>query len=364
MTASGAVTTEAPGRTAGQTLGEGLKGKGDNALNALRLVLALLVIVGHTLPIADTAWPAWMGQLGSWSVAGFFVISGYLILGSRLRSSWWTYSIRRAARIFPGYWVQLLVVALVLAPLATLISPSTWTIQGAGQYIAANASTFGLQYSLDGTVFPHFDAWNGSAWTLMYELMAYIGCLAVFSIPWCRRHAIVTSAAALVILGGFTIVAPYADITTNLYLNTAYLGSYFAAGMLAHALRDHIPVRWPLIGASTAAAIVLLALPGGDGFAQIPIAYALLAAGVALPVRIGSTNDISYGVYIYAFPVQQMVAMLGASGALHLLASTAITVVLAIGSWHLVERPANRGAGHLIARIRQSLRGAAGTASS
>ena len=259
------------------------------------------------------------------------------------------------ARIFPGYWVQLLVVALILAPIATLISPSVWTVQSAGQYIVANLSTFGLQYLFDGTVFPHFDAWNGSAWTLMYELMAYAGCLAVFSVPWCRHHVITTSASALVALGGFTIVAPFAGVTTNLYLNTAYLGSYFAAGMLAYALRDRIPVRWLLIGISTVAAVVLLAIPGGDGFAQIPIAYALLAAGVALPTRVGSTNDISYGVYIYAFPVQQIVAMLGAGELLHLVVSITITLVLAVGSWHWVERPANVGAGRFIARIRKCL---------
>ncbi|MFV0407201.1 MAG: acyltransferase family protein [Propioniciclava sp.] len=96
----------------------------DNALNAIRLVLALLVIVGHTVLSAGAPWPRWIEVLGGWSVAGFFVISGYLIAGSRMRSSWWSYSIRRLARIYPGYWVQVLVVALLFAPLATLLGPS------------------------------------------------------------------------------------------------------------------------------------------------------------------------------------------------------------------------------------------------
>jgi peptidoglycan/LPS O-acetylase OafA/YrhL len=354
MTASGAVTTEAPRRTtAGRTLGTALDGP-DNALNAIRLMLALLVIVAHTVAIADTSWAPWIGGLGGWAVAGFFVISGYLIAGSRLRSSWWSYSIRRLARIFPGYWVQLLAVALVFAPLATLLGPSTWTPGAAASYVAQNLTTFDLQYTFEGSAFPRFDAWNGSAWTLMYELLAYLGCLIVFSIPWCRRHMAAVSAVALVALTAFNVLAPLLDVTTNLYLHTAHLGSYFAAGMLAYALRDRIPARWSLITCAALISIVLLALPDGDEVAQIPVAYALLAAGAASRVRLGSTNDISYGVYIYAFPVQQVVAMAGLAGLLHLAVSTGVTLLIAFASWRLVEKPAMNGARDLIRWCRRS----------
>lgn len=329
----------------------------DNALNFLRLVLALLVILSHTPAISGArGWPAWMDDLGPWAVHGFFLISGYLVAGSRLRSSWWSYSLRRLARIFPAYWVQLLFVALLAAPLATLLGPSTWSPAAAVAYIRENASTFGLQYTLEGTEFPHFDAWNGSAWTLSYELLAYLGCLAVFALPLARRHPAVVS--GLVYLGATALTAlgegPL-DISTNHYLELGRLASCFAAGMLLHALRGRIPVRWPLVAIAGLLCAVLYVLPSFSHLAQLPWGYALLGIASLLPVRIGAVTDLSYGVYIYAFPVQQLLAMAGVQrcGALtHLLLATLITLLLARLSWSLVELPAMNGAKALVSAVR------------
>ncbi|MFV0407200.1 MAG: acyltransferase family protein [Propioniciclava sp.] len=332
-------------------LNAALSGSG-NALNSLRLGLALLVIVAHTIPISGIEWLAWVERLGPWAVLGFFVISGYLIAGSRLRSSWWSYVIRRVARIYPGYWVQLLVVALMLAPLATWLGASTWSWGAALDYVVGNASTFRMQYLLEGTVFPHHDAWNGSAWTLMYELLAYAGCLLVFSIPWCRRHVVASSAAILIALIAFTIAAPVLDVTTSLYLNAAHLGSYFAAGMLAYGLRERLLVTWRLTTMAMILVILLFMVPGGDRVAQLPVAYAVLALGALAPLRIGVRHDLSYGTYIYAFPVQQVVAMTGAQGWIHLLISTLVTLVFAWASWRLVEQPSMQGSRVLISWIR------------
>ncbi|MFV0407202.1 MAG: acyltransferase family protein [Propioniciclava sp.] len=227
-----------------------------------------------------------------------------------------------------------------------------------------NLSTFTLQFTLDGTVFPYLPSWNASAWTLKYELIAYIGCLVVFSVPWCRRHVALVSGAALVLLAAFDMVAPLAGITTDMFLNSAHLGSYFAAGMMAYGLRDRIPVRWSLFAIAVIVVIALYVIPGGDKVAHVPVAYACLAGGALLPTRVGVRNDISYGVYIYAWPVQTIFAMVGLQGVVHLLATVVATTMIAFASWKLVEQPAMDGARSLIAWVRRPLRSAGATPTS
>ncbi|MFC0674689.1 acyltransferase family protein [Brachybacterium hainanense] len=351
--AASSVTPQGTSRTAAKDRSLGLAlGSSDNALNFLRLVFALLVIVSHTPAISGAVWPAWTASLGGWSVSGFFIISGYLITGSRMRSSWWSYVVRRAARIYPAYWVQLLIVAFILAPIATLLGPSTWSPASAAEYVARNVTTFALQFSMEGMVFPHYDAWNGSAWTLMYEILAYAGCLVLFSIPWCRRHATLMAAMALIGFTSVTALAGPLDITTNLYLNIAHLGSFFAAGMLIFTLREKLPITGPLILGSAVLTAVLFVVPEGYRYAAVPYGYLVLAAGATIRTRVGATNDVSYGVYIYAFPVQQLWAMLGLTGLAHLLASTVVTVILAWASWKVVEAPMNAAGRRLISVVR------------
>lgn len=329
-------------------------GSPDNALNFVRLLLALLVLLSHTAPIAGERWPSWIAGFGGWAVAGFFVISGYLIAGSRVRSAWWSYSIRRIARIFPAYWVQLLLVTLLFAPLATTLTESTWSLRSAMSYLSENWSTFDLVWAFDGTAFPHYDAWNGSAWTLQYELLAYMGCLILFSIPWCRRHMVTVGAVVLVSATGALLARDALDITTNFFINSMRLGSFFAAGILAYGLRKQlVAARWG-IAVAAALTVGLFLLPDGLDVAQLPLAYLVLASGATIPVRIGSVNDLSYGVYIFAFPIQQLVAMLGIRGWVHFGVAAAATLAVAWLSWNYLERPSMDLARRLIGALRRT----------
>ena len=87
----------------------------NNSLNALRLVFASMVIVSHAWPLGGFGRDPQIGGIavGRWAVAGFFVISGYLIASSRGRTPFLTFLWRRFLRIFPGLWVCLLVTVLV-----------------------------------------------------------------------------------------------------------------------------------------------------------------------------------------------------------------------------------------------------------
>jgi peptidoglycan/LPS O-acetylase OafA/YrhL len=108
---------------------------------------------------------------------------------------------------------------------------------------------------------------------------------------------------------------------------------------------DRIPLDWRLgvLGVILVAASGYLHVVPWLG--ALPIAYVCLWLGVVLPFqRVGRTNDISYGMYIYAFPVQQLLlACLGARRlpvGVAVLLCVACTVPLAAASWFLVERRA------------------------
>lgn len=329
------------------TIGNALSGR-DNALNFVRLVLASAVIVGHTWPLGGFGSSAWEGISGA-AVNGFFAISGYLIAGSRVRLSFLGYLWRRTLRIMPAFWVCLALTAFVFAPLTAAFNGERWVPGSALSYLTENALLRIGQWGIDDTLqsVPYAGVWNGSLWTLMFEFAAYLVAGAVLSVALVRRHRAVglffLLAAVLVILA--LARGPLA-ITTNLYLNGLRLAAFFVAGMALWSVAKKLPsTAW--LGVP-AIALVLATSQLPDVAYQVtstlPMAYAVLWLGSALPVRLGVTNDLSYGIYIYAFPVQQMLAVVGAPAALgfwgYAVAAWLLTVPLAAASWWLVEKPA------------------------
>src|SRR4051812_45574841 len=123
-----------------------------NSLNALRLLLATSVIVSHSWPIGgygdDPRWGP--TSLGQFAVAGFFAISGWLITRSRLSSELPSYAWRRFLRIYPGFFVALLVVAFVVAPLGSALGGGEYSIGAALRHVAQNAFLYMNDFSVGG----------------------------------------------------------------------------------------------------------------------------------------------------------------------------------------------------------------------
>ena len=128
--------------------------------------------------------------------------------------------------------------------------------------------------------------------------------------------------------------------------SAARLGSFFLAGALIRMYSDFIPARGWFAAAAGATLAILWPLEMVGTLGALPLAYLTLYAGAVLPfTQLGRTNDISYGVYVYAFPVQQLLVLAGAH---HLGMPVYITLTLVVitpvawASWLLVERPAMR----------------------
>lgn len=360
--------TRVPGRF-GPTLDRAFDPR-SNSVNALRLGLAGLVLLSHTLKLHGGTDP--LGRLtggfvdiGTMAVDGFFALSGFLIVGSYLNSpSTGRYLWRRGLRILPGFWVCLLVTAFVLLPIAQLLEFGTlagYPLTGemsALSYLLDNSALFIRQFEVAGLL--GGEPVNGSLYTLFYEFLCYLGVAALGVAGLLRRRTWpLLAVAALVwlfVVSQLLTGAALYEGSSTLSIAVRF-GAMFLAGAVAHRLAPRIPVG----RAGGAVAVVLLAqavvlaiLAGGDPqgtlaylvVAPPAVAYLVLLLGSRPELRrIGARRDLSYGLYVYAWPVQILLIVAGAAAwpvALYGAASLAIALLMAWASWTWVEAPALR----------------------
>lgn len=321
-----------------------------NALNALRLGLALSVIIWHSYPLTAHYMPSAAIQqfVGSIGVDGFFAISGFLITSSWLRHPRLRdYSVARGLRILPGFYVCMIVTAFVIAPIGVAMQGGSATklllSGGPVEYVLRNAAVLMAQFDVGGTPtgVPWSGVWNGSLWTLGYELFCYIGvaCFGVVGLLGRRWFLPVLTALAWSLLLASTLLAWPAAA-----MEPARLALMFLAGALIQRWQHAIPARWSLVAGSLLIALAAAWLPDYRLVAAFPVAYAVIVAGTLIrDERLRLTNDLSYGVYIYAFPLQQLL-VIGGLDTLHpmvfAIVATTVTLPTAALSWTLVEKPA------------------------
>ncbi|WP_186760213.1 acyltransferase [Arthrobacter alpinus] len=331
----------------------------NNSLNFIRLILALMVLFAHSFHLVGAGnGPGFKGEnLGGWAVAGFFGISGYLITGSRFNNRLGTYLIHRIARIIPAFLVCLVVMAAVFAPIAYSLQHGSLhgffqTPTTPANSIFANMFLKINTYDIAGTPagVPYPGAWNGSLWTLYFEFICYliVAFLGTFAFvkrtPWAMVAAFLLSVA---VWANIQRIDPY--IQSNLDFNLlARLLPFFLGGAVVKVFSKKIGLSWQ--GAAVSAVLAAAAIFGCDGFgnqlAAPFLAYLLLWISTWLPSpKIVMTNDVSYGAYIYAFPVQQLLAVFGAyhwGVWIFTVVAVFATMPLAIVSWLAVEQPIMR----------------------
>ena len=330
-----------------------------NNLTALRWFAAGLVLYGHAfvfLGLPEPLFLQWvpMGPLG---VYIFFAISGYLVAQSWERDPHvLRFLAKRALRIFPGLAVCTLLSVLVLGPLLTTLDAGTyWRNEHTRGYLT-NMALY-ITYHLPGVFannrLPH--AVNGSLWSLpveffMYLLLALLGLLAaVFKAVSNRLMAWAVGVMALVFM---LLAALWAGTTTEALViyrtdlrQVPMCGVYFLVGasLFCFKLTKYFTLSNVLL------ALVLWLCLGVQPHwfamaAWVVLPFVVLAFGLARQpwlVRMHA-RDYSYGIYIYAFPVQQTLVSFWPQMPLtaYLLSTLVITAALAALSWHFVEKPA------------------------
>lgn len=321
----------------------------DNFL-PLRHIAALLVIYGHSHDLTAKTGSIdliarWMPgfKAGNFAVYLFFAMSGYLVMSSLIRRpGFWRFVRNRALRIFPAYWVCLLLCVMALGPaLGTLPLAEYVTHPGTREHVLGNLLPVSFIWPLPGLFSnnPIQGVVNGSLWSLGLEMRWY-GYLAVMSLIGAaqQRWAFTLIGIAFLSLGAWEWWIGKPDP-----LHYRALSMVFVGGALWAHWREHLAVSH--VGMFS---LVLLAIAthGTVWFgpaATLALVHAVYWIAYRLPpLPWAGERDYSFGLFLYGFPVQQSVIALYPDVEPLVLCGSASLIALALAavSWHFIERPA------------------------
>ncbi len=342
-----------------------------NSLGLVRLVLASAVIFDHAFPLGGWGTAPFLamtkGQqsLGGLAVLGFLGISGYLVTKSAMGADVLQFMWRRFLRIFPGFWGALLVGAFIVGPALWLAAGHNiveyfgFGSQSPWGYVYNNVTLvigqYGIQNLLAGTtpfgLAGNGGPINGSIWTLTYEWLCYlmIAGLLVAGVIARAKILIPAIAAFFFIMRVVNEVVPNGAGQIIPFFNDPWrlnFGFIFFIGAAIAAYSHRVPFDHRLGVISGLGSLALLRLGGFDEVGYVLFAYFVLYLAAALPRQvqwIGQKNDYSYGVYLYGWISQQVLAYLGVyrwGYVPFVLLSLMMAGGCAWLSWHLIEKQA------------------------
>jgi len=329
----------------------------ENNLNLLRMIAASMVMFSHAYALTLHAGDEPIAALsrnaidaGTIGVITFFGISGFLIAQSLERTpSLCRFAAARALRIVPGlYLAKLFCVVAVGWTVTVLPSASYWADAGTWWFLFG-MPFFGMADRLPGVfaTLPYPLAVNGSLWTIPVEVWCYCVAAMIVLVGLTRGTALYSALFAAAIVG----YAIFPQATRNLMpfdgLGTipGLVASFFF-GVWLHTCRRLVPVSLPLSGIIALLVVACARMPRlGPWCFYIGIPYLALVAAYHPRLqwrRYLQFGDYSYGTYVLAFPVQQFLIWRFAplSPLLSFALTLAVTLPLAMLSWHFVEAPA------------------------
>lgn len=325
-----------------------------NCFDFLRFLFAFIVVVGHTIvltqqpayqplkPFADTML----------SVTGFFVISGFLISRSYKHStSAASYFAKRAKRLLPAYVTVILCCAFAFCAISSLPAKDYFSNNLFLKYLGANLSFLNfIQPCLPGVFDSNYMcAVNGALWTLKIEIGFYLILpLLIYLIRKCGKYDWLLMTAIYIMAVAYRHLFAALGENSHIYSMLGHqlpaFMSYFAVGIFAETYFDHIikhKNKWCIPALLTAAVEYHF-----ECEYLFPLAFGLLIVYCAysLPLlnKFGRYGDISYGIYIWHFPIIQLLIHFGLFDSVPVWLAFAITIlcVLVMGllSWNLIEK--------------------------
>lgn len=333
-----------------ESLGSRLAAGCTTGFDYMRLGLSMCVILWHSIyltPGAQQGLPPQIIVVIKLILPLFFALSGFLVASSLERLQHLpTFGLQRFLRIFPALCVEVLLSALVLGPLLTKVPLHDYFTDPT--FFTYFRNLLGWpHYQLPGVFKDHFTSIvNKSLWTVPVELECYILLALAFLLGAFKRTWLLV--AALVVLSA-ACVYEYRDyhFYTKVLIPERVLLTSFLGGNIVFKLRDRLPGGLLAAAVMLALSLVMLTNYYAAMFSALPVAYACAALGCTAPRKapIIFSGDYSYGLYLYAFPLQQMwIELVGPQQsvaenfALTMLAASAFAAF----SWHFIEKPTVR----------------------
>lgn len=323
-----------------------------NNFDLIRLLGALCIRISHSYGLLDKGHQQWAFYisdeemiLGTFGMYAFFTMSGYLVVQSFINSkSYGQYFLKRALRLLPGLMLVNLVVLLACATVTDLPVKDYFLNWQTWRYWFVNSSLVRLQDALPG-VFTHMQTpeINGVLWALLLEVKLYV-VIAVLSLLTLlrRKWVLLALAVPLLILKTESHFWHYYVPPRSPFDIVLGYSIYFYLGMLFYFFQNYLRFNiWMVTSGLLLLFLVKINMWQSVWFPFVFV-YLLLNAGRAKPLFNFGRIDISYGIFLYAFPIQQFIIYFAGSSIpvwLHLLLTMCITVPLAWLSWKYIEYP-------------------------
>lgn len=325
-----------------------------NNFTLLRLVFALFVYVSHVVFLPSIPEMGWLKKYtpSMLGLQGFFVVSGFLVVMSYERSHGLKdYFVKRMRRILPAYVFAVVGFAVALVALSSLDPVSYFTSSGFWKYLGANLVFMNfLKPDLPGVFSQNMmNAVNGSLWTIKIELAFYVAVPVLMALA--RRFGtlpVFVTALLLSLTWRITFEQLHLATGQGIYKTLAFQApgqfSFFICGATAYLLLKQgraVPKLWM----AALALLVYNLTPGPAYHVVAPVTVAIITTWAAF--GLGSVDyasrygDFSYGVYIYHWPLIQILTAVGLFAwdyRVGVLVCTVLTVALSMASWNHIER--------------------------
>ncbi len=331
-----------------------------NNFDFLRFFFAISVIFDHFYVLStgdgNNYWPLSAAK----AVAGFFIISGFLITWSYCNNSnIKDFFTKRAKRIMPAYYTVVIICALFLCFISTQSFLDYFSSTQFFKYLAANFTFLNfIEPKLPGVFAGNLEpAVNGSLWTIKVEIALYF-CVPLycFFTKKGNKGIVFSSIYVLSFLFSEICYSLYEKTGSEMYsiLGRQFIGQlkYFISGAILLFFFDQFKKHIHLLTGISILVVISRCIPVSyhvyiDLFIDLlfPISFAILIIGFAFSFKylnnFGKYGDFSYGIYLIHFPVIQTLLYFKIhekNFVLTLIISFVITIILAALSWHLIEK--------------------------
>lgn len=329
----------------------------DNNFNFLRFWLAWVVIVSHSFELIDgnrsrelltQAFGTY--SFGELAVNAFFLMSGYFIAQSWVAGPHLgDFMKKRLLRLLPGFVAAVLISVFIVGPLG---SPNYWhNFPHWKFWPGLLVLRFDSPYSFDGWPYPMI---NGPLWTLHYEYVCYWLVAACGVLGWIARPRVIWGLFLLALTGYLVMLGLKADgvlpqtragfLAFTLGGHYIRLFAFFMAGVVWFVERERLSLDGRVALAVLVGCLLLFGSRYGAAIAMtLPFAYVLHWLGYrSMPLLSQFQRvDLSYGMYLYAWPIQKLLLYYGVTRNAWVLTAwtTLLCIMAAFASWYGIEKP-------------------------